>query len=185
MKAEHSTEEEFNTDPNKYGTVDNITNYHDNDNYSGFNANRREGTNKKCNRQRPKVLYNWKHKDILKLIAIVEKQRHLWDKDIPKYKQPKGPTWEKISAVMVHVTPDECKAKWTNLRVSFNINLSKYRRSLRDGKGPDSHKFIAWKYFIPMFFLENMAEIQEPIESLVSLGHISLLLNFLNIFFIL
>lgn len=157
-------------EPTEYDDESMPTNYdHDdddnNDNYQRHKTDKKQHSSH--NRYRPKVLHNWTSRDILKLIAAVEKRRHLWDKNLPDYKLPKASTWQEISdGMMVEVTPDECKAKWTNLRVSFNMNLAKYRNLLGSHQDPGESKMrISWKYFVPMFFLEKFAELQPPNES--------------------
>lgn len=102
--------------------------------------------------KRPKVLCEWTHEDILKLIKAVEERPTLWDKANVGYKLGKLWAWQEVDEIVGNnYTPDECKAKWNTLRVTFNINLTK-KRSIEHNS--DEKKEISWRYFNTMMFLE-------------------------------
>lgn len=105
----------------------------------------------------------WSQEEITKLIEAVEERRALCDKSLEEYKHPSLSAWEEVAETIGHGTPDECKAKWTNLRVSFNVHLAKHR-SKKSGQGTDESIKIVWKYFNSMLFLEA-ADVHQSTES--------------------
>lgn len=110
---------------------------------------------KKSRKQiRPKVQGEWTDDDVLILIKSVEQRRTLWDKGLTEYKLPKDSTWAEIAEIIGKHSSDDCKAKWNNLRVTFNINLAKYR-STKSGQATDEKTKIVWRYFNAMMFLES------------------------------
>lgn len=117
---------------------------------------------------RPKVNGEWSHEDIVKLITAVEQRPTLWDISSPQYKLPKTVAWQEIADSFGERTADECKAKWSNLRVTFKTNLSK---SKRQKSGAAAGGFIVWKYFNSMMFLDvnETSQTTESISSMVIL----------------
>lgn len=118
---------------------------------------------------RPKVNTEWSHDDIIKLITAVEERPTLWDISSPQYKLPKTPIWQEIADFIEERTADECKAKWSNLRVTFKTNLSK---SKRQKSGSAAGGTIVWKYFNSMMFLE-VNETSQTSESISSMTVVS------------
>lgn len=95
-------------------------------------------------RLRARVQDEWDSDEIVNLISAVEERPALWDQSHADHKQPSALAWREVADVMAVKSPDECKAKWTNLRVTFNINLTKHRRTQSE---------IHWAYFEHMQFL--------------------------------
>ena len=48
----------------------------------------------------------------------------------------------------------EIKNKWSNLRVTFKINITKLR-SKKSGQGTDDVSTVQWRHFRQMLFLES------------------------------
>lgn len=99
-----------------------------------------------------KVERQWNDTDITNLIKEIETRRLLWDVGAPEYKLPKESLWQEV-ADTVSASVNDCKAKWGNLRVSFNSNLNKYRKK-KSGQGTDESYTVTWKFFKAMMFLE-------------------------------
>lgn len=128
----------------------------------------------KINRKqyRPKVQAEWKDEEVITLIKCVEERRSLWDKSLAEYKLPKALTWQEIAEIIGPFSVEECKAKWTNLRVTFNVNLAKLRTK-KSGQGTDENKKIVWKFFNSMIFLEA-ADVHQATESTSSMSFVSI-----------
>lgn len=124
-------------------------------------------TAKRRNQKRPKVQSDWSPENISKLIKAVEERRMLWDKDMPEYKLPTVSAWQEIVDVIGNYTPAECKAKWNNLRVTFNRSMGKFR-STKSGQGTDETKQITWQFFKSMLFLEA-SNVRQSTESASSM----------------
>lgn len=133
-----------------------------------FNSSQSQPAKKIRKQSRPKVQSDWSPEQVTKLIEAVEERRVLWDKSLEEYKHPSLSAWEGVAETIAHGTPDECKAKWTNLRITFNINLAKYR-SKKSGQGTDENFKITWKHFQSMLFLEA-ADVHQSTESTSSLS---------------
>lgn len=129
-------------------------------------------TRKQYKQKRAKVTAEWSHEDICKLIKAVEERRTVWDFSSPEYKLPKISAWQEIADLMGNATPDECKAKWSNLRVTFKTNLAKYR-SHKSGQGADESFTIVWKYFKSMLFLESN-DVRQSTESVSSMSLVNI-----------
>lgn len=110
-------------------------------------------TKPKKKNYRKKVETSWSHEHILKLIEEVESRRSLWDIGCAEYKQHKDFVWQEV-ADSISVILNDCKAKWINLRTTFNCNVNKCQKK-KSGQGTDELVSITWKYFKPMMFLEN------------------------------
>lgn len=95
-------------------------------------------------RLRVRVRDEWDSEEIVNLISAVKERPALWDQSHAEHKQPSAFAWREVADVMATKSPDECKAKWTNLRVSFTINLAKHYRTQNE---------ILWPYFQHMQFL--------------------------------
>lgn len=76
---------------------------------------------------RKKVESEWSQEQILKLIQEIETRRSLWDAGCAEYKLPKEALWQEV-ADAIHITLNDCKGEWSNLRITFNSNLDKYRK---------------------------------------------------------
>lgn len=79
---------------------------------------------------------------------------------------PKEAVWVQVAEVVsAHV--NECKAKWGNLRTTFNSNLAKYR-SKKSGQGADDSYTVTWKFFKAMLFLEA-SKVGQSTQSITSM----------------
>lgn len=101
---------------------------------------------------RKKVERQWTDDEISKLIDAVQLRRALWDFSDPKYRFGKDVVWQEVADAL-SADMNECKAKWTNLRISFNNCLTKYRKR-KSGQGTDESYTVTWKFFDTMMFLE-------------------------------
>lgn len=146
MASEEQDEIEVNDDGNDSDDPDDLT----------FDVN--NPTGKKVKRTRTqksykkKVEHKWTDDEIFNLIKAVEPQRSLWDFSSPEYKLPKDLVWEQV-ANAVSAEVNDCKAKWGNLRVTFNSNMNKYRAK-KSGQSVDESYTVGWKFFKSMMFLE-------------------------------
>lgn len=95
---------------------------------------------------------NWSDEEIHLLLKEVESRRKLWDAGSELYKMPKDSEWDSV-ADAINTSPNDCKGKWANLRITFNNNMEKYRKK-KSGQGAEPVA-ITWKYFKAMMFLEN------------------------------
>lgn len=125
---------------------------------------------KKYKQIRPKVVTEWSHEDIIKLINAVEERPTIWDISSSQYKLPKTSAWQEIADCIGYRNADECKAKWSNLRVTFKTNLSK---SKKQKSGSAACASIVWKYYNAMLFLE-VNETSETTESISSMTLVSI-----------
>lgn len=107
---------------------------------------------KKQKSYKKKVQRDWAHDEILVLIKEIEARTVLWDMTSAEYKTPKDSVWKEV-ANKLERDQDDCKGKWTNLRITFKNNLAKYRAK-KSGQGTEDSIQITWKYFRPMLFLE-------------------------------
>lgn len=99
-----------------------------------------------------KVQKDWGHEEILLLIKEIEARTALWDMSSADYKTPKDSIWKEV-ADKLERDQDDCKGKWTNLRITFKNNMAKYRAK-KSGQGTDDSIEITWRYFRSMLFLE-------------------------------
>lgn len=106
---------------------------------------------KKSHRRRVERL--WSTTDIMTLIREVEARSILWYIGSDEYKLPKEHVWQEV-ADTIPASIDQCKGKWTNLRISFNTYVKKYRLE-RTFEGPNQAGKTIWKFFEPMRFLET------------------------------
>lgn len=122
-----------------------------------------------------KVERQWTDDEILSLIKAIESQRALWDFSCPEYKLQKETVWEQV-ADTVSSTVNDCKAKWGNLRTTFNNNLTKYRAK-KSGQGAEESYTVAWKFFTSMMFLEA-SKVSQSTQSTSSMELVTFLFAF-------
>lgn len=122
-----------------------------------------------------KVERTWTDADIFSLIKEIEAQRTLWDFSTPEYKMPKETVWEEVAAA-VSAQVNDCKAKWGNLRTTFNSNLAKYRKK-KSGQSADDSFTVSWKFFKAMMFLEA-SKVSQSTQSTSSMQLVTLLFAF-------
>lgn len=99
-----------------------------------------------------KVTLSWTDEETFNLIANVEKEPKLWRTSDSDFKLPKTTLWENVSQA-VGVDIDECKAKWSHLRVQFRKNANTLR-SKKSGQGADEVNKVQWRFFRSMLFIE-------------------------------
>ncbi|XP_073828453.1 uncharacterized protein [Musca autumnalis] len=111
----------------------------------------------KKRRMKPKVIKEWTEDDILKLISLVEKQTCLWNAAYEGYtnKTIRDKCWQHISEEFdKKYTPDDLKAKWTNLRIQYRGYASRSKT-----KSPPK-----WRYFNLMDFVGRAEDIQQQTQ---------------------
>lgn len=132
---------------------------------------------------RTKVTIPWGEEEKSKLIKAIEERRCLWDKSTPEYKLPKVMPWQEVADIMAredyNVNVEQCKALWTNLRVTFNTNLNKYR-SKKSGQGADESVDIVWKHLKSMLFLEA-SNVRDSTTSTSSMPLVSFSIAFISL----
>lgn len=110
--------------------------------------------NRKSTAGERKIQHEWKHEEIVSLIAAVEKRRGLWDVGSDEYKLSKLDGWREVcDEIGLGIDSKEAKLKWSSLRVTFKVNLANYRKK-KSGQGADDSITVTWRYFQQMLFLE-------------------------------
>lgn len=101
-----------------------------------------------------KVEAAWNDDVTFVLIAAVEKRPVIWDFGSYEYKTSKTDAWLEVAEVLEGKFEwEECKAKWSNLRISFNTNLAKSRKT-KSGQGTADNT-VQWRFFKAMYFIAN------------------------------
>lgn len=122
-----------------------------------------------------KIVYDWRDpNEVSRLISIVEKRRALWDHATVHYKsRNKQSAWEEVAEEFGNgINWNDAKVKWSNLRVTFQINLSKLR-SKKSGQAANESNKVMWKHFNEMMFLES-AKLEQSTESTSSLSLVNI-----------
>lgn len=108
---------------------------------------------KRSRSYRKKVDRLWSNSEIFRLIREVEKRSILWNIGSDEYKMPKDHDWQEV-ANSIPALVNECKGKWTNLRISFNHYLKKYKHE-RSGCVDNHGGKVTWRFFKPLLFLDT------------------------------
>lgn len=109
-------------------------------------------TKKRAKKVVKKVEAAWNDAVTFDLIAAVEKRPVIWDFGSSEYKMAKSDAWREVAEVLEGKFEwEECKAKWSNLQISFNTNLAKSRKT-KSGQGTTDNT-VQWRFFKAMYFI--------------------------------
>ncbi|XP_017466294.1 PREDICTED: uncharacterized protein LOC108359127 [Rhagoletis zephyria] len=107
----------------------------------------------KKKRKRPHVTTAWTQENIFKLINAIEVHSCIWEYSSSDYKnrQQKDDAWKQIQEKIVVHSMDECKAKWSNIKISYNNIKKKYATKSGQGAIEKPH----WPFWSAMKFYYN------------------------------
>ncbi|XP_017870569.1 PREDICTED: uncharacterized protein LOC108618880 [Drosophila arizonae] len=102
-----------------------------------------------------KIQHNWKEEEINRLIAAVEMEPSIWMEGPLQYKSARKHCWNAVVAqlAIADVDVNEAKTKWSSLRVTFRLNLSKMNNA-----SSTNGNAVVWRYFNQMSFLNSSCQ---------------------------
>lgn len=127
-----------------------------------------------------KVTAEWNNDTTSALIAAVEERSVLWNVGASDYKLPKPDAWREVAEALQNKYDwEECKAKWAHLRITFNANLAKMRKT-KSGQGTADLISVQWPFYKSMYFIEA-SKAKQSTESTSNLNIVSVKFIFLRL----
>lgn len=107
----------------------------------------------KKKRKRLHVTTAWTQENVLKLIEVIEMNSCIWEYSSGDYKnrQHKDDAWREVQRSIIVHSVDECKAKWNNIKISYNSIKKKY--ATKSGQGVSEKP--QWPFWSAMKFYYN------------------------------
>lgn len=107
----------------------------------------------KQKRKRLHVTTSWTQENIFKLINTIELHSCIWEYSSADYKnrQLKDNAWRQVQKSIIVHSIDECKAKWSNIKISYNNIKKKFTTKSGHGAKEQPH----WPFWSAMKFYFN------------------------------